>query len=289
MPQCLFMIKYKTNLLFFSAIAFTFLIFNACTKNSGSAAIEPPPINNAVYKFSYGDSIIYLKNSAANYKISPVVAKKGHYTSLPEGLNLDQTTGDIIIERDKDGMIKNETGLRYRITFEGDKGLVQNTFITLSGINYADRYYRLSQGDSIAYPIYNNVQQTDMPCTGSGCTFDEGNGAGISGLAVKAANGQINLAQTVRNGLFGIKPENTKDPKEVVIKYRLNDESGKAANGIRVLLYYYNSVNDVPDYLGQLITERQQLFMMLSTNSTNQKASGFSAKPRPPCIIIVGQ
>jgi hypothetical protein len=280
--------KSYLQLLFFSVIALSTVIFYGCAKNVVSENEEPEKQANN-YRLTYGDSILYIKNTLTDYKISPQIQRKGHYTVFPEGLDINESTGDITIARDNDGLLKSETGLRYRISFEDDNGTKENTFITLSGINYADHFYHLSQGDSIAYPIYNNMSQSSMPCIGSECIFDEENTANSSGCVIKVNSGQINLAQTVRNGLFGIKPENTKEPKEVIIKYRLNDNSGRAINGLKVLLYYYNSINDVPEYLNTILNERQEMFLRVNTNSSDQRAFKFSSKPRPPCIIIVGK
>jgi hypothetical protein len=286
--QCLFMNKFIKKLLYISAVLTAALFFNGCTKSSIQSVTETKTPTN-FKTLSYGDSIIYIKNSNTPYTINPLVARKGRYTSFPEGLIINETTGAITIERNSEGLLKCETGLKYRITFEDEKGNKEKTELTISGINYADHFYHLSQGDSVAYPIYNNVLQANMPCTGAGCTFDEENIANAAGLSVIGTNGQINLAQTVRNGLFGAKPTNTKSSKEVVIKYRLNDQSSKAVNGLKVLLYYYNTINEVPEYLTKLVTERQEMFARFDANPLDQELASFDAKPRPPCIIIVGQ
>jgi len=286
--QFLHMNKYQINLLFFSAFLLFAASFYACNKKDNSLQTTGTG-NTSSGKLSYGDSIVYIKNSPVDYKISPLVTRKGKYTAYPAGLAIDGTTGDITISRDNDGMLKTETGLRYLITFEDALGNKENTFLTLSGINYADHLYFLSQGDTIADPIYNNAQLASMPCTGSGCVFDEENVANSSGLNIKTNSGIINLAQTVRNGLFGATPENSKNGKEVIIKYRLNDKSSKAVNGLKVLLYYYRTIKDVPEYLTDLVTSREQMFLRVANNSLDENTLTVAAKPRPPCIIIVGQ
>jgi hypothetical protein len=108
-------------------------------------------------------------------------------------------------------------------------------------------------------------------------------------------NGQINLAQTVRNGVFGATPQN--DAKqEFDIYYRLNDDSQKSLNKIRVKVYYYNTINDVAPDLMQTLQDRQNDGVFLGTTPVRfplnpstartalvQKA----AKPRPPCVVII--
>jgi hypothetical protein len=258
------------------------LSFYACTKNSSeqinNKASDVPPVTT-VTKLSYGDSILYLKNSASDYIVKPLVAKKGRYSAFPEGINLDENTGAINIS-------KSETGLRYRIDFQGDDGTKDTAVVLLSGINYVDEYFNLSLGNSILYPVYNGNARNGLP-SGS---FDEEAIASNSGCSIKTNNGEINLLQTVHNGFFGQKPQNG-DKKEIEIQYRLGDKSGYAKQRIKVLLYYYNSMNDVPAYLKQIVDDH--LVQMFRTSSSDQIMAAKSvvalAKPRPPCIIIVGQ
>jgi hypothetical protein len=76
--------------------------------------------------------------------------------------------------------------------------------------------------------------------------------ANSSGCSVKTVDGQINLAASVRNGLFGNTPSNV-DRKDIDIVYRLNNGSGRATYKLRVRLYYYTSMATVaPDLLETL-------------------------------------
>lgn len=278
--------KHKHRLLFFGISACWLILFLGCKKNGADTGnniiINTPP---SVAHLLYGDSIIYLKNSSSDYIVSPTQPRRGHYTAFPEGLVLDENTGDINVS-------KSETGLRYLVFFSDNQNIKDTTLITLSGVNYADHYYHLSEGDSIAYPLY-NMLSASTPCNGSiGCTFDEGNSASTAGLAVKINSGAINLAQTVRNGIFGKKDYNNAR-QDIEIKYRLNDNSNKALNSITIRMYYYNTMEDVPSDLRQLITDRQTAFLRTSSYSFDLSAIGdlnsAAARPRPPCIIIVGR
>jgi len=259
-------------------ILLVFALIFSCTKNHSSGP----------YTLNYGDSILYLKNQLGDYIVYPTEQRSGHYTAFPEGIDIDEHTGAINVS-------KSETGLRYRVTHTADDGQVTSTIVLLSGMTYFDKFYHLSQGDSIASPVYNASTARVLPTSGS--VFDEGNAANGGGCSVKTLNAQINLAETVRNGVFGAIPQN--DAKqEFDIVYRLNDESGKAKNKLRVKLYYYATMNDVAADLMQTLNDReiQGVFLgnsygLLPTDPAVSRNSGLQAiaKPRPPCIIIIGQ
>lgn len=257
-------------------------IINSCTK---TAAPAPDPIP-LPYALSYGDSILYLKNQATDYIVFPKVSSPGTYTGFPEGIDLDNVTGAINIS-------KSETGLRYRIVHISPAGDSSIAIVVLSGINFTDHFFHLSSGDSIASPVYNASISRTLPVNGS--VFDEGNGANSGGCSVKTDNGKINLAETVRNGIFGSTPVNNVR-KEFDIAYRLNDGSSKSLNKLRVRLYYYQTMADVAPDLLQLLSDRQQDGVFIGGNIMVPAIGGnirvpaaltARAKPRPPCIIII--
>lgn len=254
-------------------IPFAAVLVFSCKKSSG----EGP---SGLYNLSYGDSIIYLRVQSDDYVISPVEHRPGRYEGFPEGIEIDEETGEINVS-------KSETGLRYRITHTATNGVVTTIKIVLSGITFTDKYYRLSQNDSIAFPVYNATPGNAVPVTGS--IFDEGNGANSGGCSVRTTNGQINLAESVRNGIFGAVPKND-ERRDFDIVYRLNDPSNKAVNKIRVRLYYYERMSDVPDDLLETLFEREQQGVFLrTTESLRVTEVNKVAKPRPPCVIIVNQ
>lgn len=237
-------------------------------------------------QLTYGDSILYLRNQASDYIVYPVQQKAGQYFGFPDGIEIDQASGAINVS-------KSETGLRYRITCVSPQGDTSQTMVVISGINFLDKFHHLSQGDSIALPIYNASLDKILPVNGS--TFDEGNTANSGGCSVKTINGQINLAQTVRNGVFGATPQNNAN-QEFDIYYRLNDNSSKALNKIRVKMYYYNTMNDVAPDLLQTLQDRENdgvflgtSYLPLPNNSSTlrTRATAKTAKPRPPCVIII--
>ena len=238
------------------------------------------------YQLSYGDSILYLRDQATDYIVYPTEQKAGQYFGFPDGIDIDQVSGAINVS-------KSETGLRYRITYVSPQGDTSKTMIVISGINFLDKFHHLSQGDSVALPIYNASIDKILPVSGS--SFDEGNNANSGGCSVRTNNGQINLSQTVRNGVFGATPQNNAN-KEFDIYYRLNDNSSKALNKIRVKMYYYNTMNDVAPDLLQTLQDRSNDGVFLGTsyqpipaNSSTMSPRGIAkaAKPRPPCVIII--
>lgn len=262
----------------------TLFICAACNKSTDNA--------NSTYKLSYGDSILYLKTQSSDYIVHPTSYRAGRYSGFPDEIEIDETTGAINVS-------KSETGLRYRITHESPNGDITTTMIVISGITYFDRYYNLSNGDSIVSPVYNADINRPVPLKGS--IFDSGNTANSGGCSVKTTDGKINLAESMRLGIFGNSPSND-DKKEFDIEYKLNDNSGKATNKIRVKLYFYNTMADVAPDLLETLQERTDQGVFLQANNNNPfgnfngnarpgtpNLTAGVAKPRPPCIIIIGQ
>ncbi len=264
--------KQNTGLLTGLLIIAMALAFLSCNKSTGASDH---------YTLSYGDSIIYLRPSTGDYIVYPTSQRAGTYTGYPDGIDIDETTGAINVS-------KSETGLRYRITHIGADGLETTTKVVLSGITFTDHFYHLSTGDSVALPVYNASPARVLPVAGS--SFDEGNVANTGGCDVKTINGQINLAQTVRNGVFGAVPKND-ERRDFDIDYRLNDPSGRSKNTLRVRLYYYNTQADVPADLLQILEDRETMGVFIRNgNAQTTSAAGRvnkEAKPRPPCVIII--
>jgi hypothetical protein len=249
------------------------LVWTSCQKNAG----EP----SGPYDLSYGDSILYLQPSSNDYIVYPTTQRSGTYSGFPDGIEIDDNTGAINVS-------KSETGLRYRITHRAPDGTETTTKVVLSGITFTDHYYRISSGDSVALPVYNASPARMLPLTGS--SFDEGNVANNGGCSVKTTNGQINLSETIRNGVFGSVPQND-ERRDFDIEYRLNDASGKSKNKLRVRLYYYNTMADVPQDLLETLQDREELGVFLRPGNTSTatltQRTEKEARPRPPCVIII--
>lgn len=258
---------------------FTLLAFTLLSCDPSRDVPENP---TGPYKLSYGDSIIYLKPAAGDYIVKPLTTRPGVYSGFPDGIEIDETTGEINVS-------KSETGLRYRITHISPEGDTTTALVVLSGITFRDHFYNLANGDSVAHPVYNASENRVLPVTGS--VFDDDNTANTGGCAVKTDNGKINLAESIRNGVFGNNPRND-DKKEIEIKYRINDASGKTQNKLKVLLYWYDTMADVPQYVWDILNDRttQGVFLrngVAESDPTVTGRIGQIAKPRPPCVVIV--
>lgn len=274
------MVTGKLSTLFLCLLPCIFLQ-PACTKPAAAdgAPVPPPAPPAAAFKLDYGTSVVYPRNGPADYIVQPVQPKAGFYTAFPEGLSIDAATGAVNVS-------KSETGLQYTVVYTAQNGDSSSTPLLLSGVSYPDRYFNLAAGDSIVAPIYNGDPKALLPATGN--VFEEGRKVSRSGLSINPANGRINLLQTVRNGFFGREP--AKDEKnEIEIVYRLNDNSQGAQNSIKVKLYYYNTISEVPEYLQEILQERDGLFGNINSNGAAAlsplRARGL--KPRPPCVVII--
>jgi hypothetical protein len=248
-----------------------FIVTVSCKK--GDSTIDPPAVTT--FTLSYGDSVFYIKNQSSDYIVSPLNARAGTYTAFPEGLEIDKSSGAINVS-------KSEKGMRYRVTFKSPSGDSSSAFIVISGINFIDKYYRLSEADSVAFPVYNADPSKNLPSA----SFDEDKVAGNSGCAIKTNNGQINLRESIRNGIFGSTPRNN-TRKDFEVKYRLDDKSGKALNSIKILIYYYDTMNDVPQDLVQTVNDHLAMTIQPNNTTIGNSLIKEAAKPRPPCIVII--
>jgi hypothetical protein len=231
---------------------------------------------NNSYQLSYGDSLFYISNQPTDILASPLNARAGNFSSFPDGLVIDPNTGVINVSQ-------SEAGMKYRISFKGNSGDSSTAFIVISGINFPDKYYRIESSDTMAYPVYNADPSKILP-PGS---FDDDRVANNSGCAMKTINGQINLSESIRNGLFGSTPKND-TRKDFDVKYRLDDNSGKAENKIKILIYYYDHMSDVPQSLQQTIQDHQAMTFQPNNAPVSTARISAAAKPRPPCIVVIG-
>lgn len=279
---------------YFWLIVIAIVIFS-CRKTTTYVDPAPPPPAGDTVSLSYGDSIFYVSGQDNDLVISPVGSPSGRYFGFPEGIELDPETGTINVN-------KSETGLRYRISFiPNGRTDTLSTIILLSGISYLDQIYELDKDDTLAPPVYNASVGAPIPGANGGSVFDEGGGCNALGIAVSDHDARINLAQTVRNGVFGDEPKNGAQ-KEVEMLYRINDKSGKSLNKLKVKLYYFDSPDKIDADLVEEMNERRDMFLginlppflglngsagpslMVSSNSTLA-----TARPRPPCIFLTGK
>ena len=256
----------------------------ACSKNPTSAG------GSTIYKLSYSSPVLYpLGETSETQVINPNIARTGTYTSFPEGLNMNSTTGAINVH-------ESETGIKYRVYFT-DGSVRDSTLIAIGGINYLDGVYKISSADSLITPVYNAEIGSSLPTAGSGSVFDEGGGCNGGGCAVNLNDAKINLAQTVRNGTFGSTPSNGSS-KEFTLNFRINDNSKKGGNKLKVKIFYFKTLSDVTQQVWDLLNGRNGTVINSFNNSNNTPIQGNTAGNivtgtstgkgrRPPCVVII--
>jgi hypothetical protein len=264
-------------------LAFVALLgFKSCKKKPNE---EGGPANP---KLSYSDSVFYIKSQ--NYIVSPNINQPGTYSAFPDNLLIDPATGRITVAIMGLGG-ESQTGLRYKIKFQASgSNYVDSTYITLGGINYLDKIYNLAQGDSIVYPVYNANLNNSIPAGTYGINPD-------SRLGINPLNGQINLMECMRKGMFDLPVENG-EWEEVSVTYKSNDGSNQATNRMDVAIYYYRTINDVPSNIAQVMQAHQKMVLGVSQTAIpntigpidNDLPDNISlTKPRPPCVIVIAQ
>lgn len=267
------------------------IFFSACNKSDSSYGGGTTP---ATYKFAYSDSVLYPLGEQSELQIlNPVIPRDGIYSAFPDGLEIDPNTGKIKIH-------DSETGIKYRVYYRSTDGLVKDsTLITISGINFLDGVYTIKTSDSIVKPLYNAAIGNVLPGSGSGSLFDEGGGCNGGGCSLDLTNAKINLAQTVRNGVFGSTPANGSS-KEFTLNFRLNDRSGKGGNKIKFKIFYFKKLSDVNQQVWDLLNGRNGTVINNFSNTNNTPIQGFTAGnitqnslsgkgKRPPCVVILGE
>lgn len=138
---------------------------------------------------SYSDTLVYFKNQSGDYKMEPLVRRDGSYGGIPEGLEINESNGEI-------NVTKSESGLKYKVFFI-PKNTSDTCFtsLTISGIDYKSKIYILDQGDSLAIPIYNSNANFTVPGGrqtadgGSGGNSGSGSSGSGSGSSISANSG----------------------------------------------------------------------------------------------------
>jgi hypothetical protein len=270
----------RRHLIHFVIIA-AWIVAGACNKpsreNSGVAA----------QSLSYGDSVFYV--GVRDYDISPIHNRTGTYTAFPDNLLIDKASGKVTVSVMGLGS-ESQTGLRYKIRLQpAGGGEADSTYVVIAGINYLDRVYRMSQNDTIIYPIYNADISNPIPAGTYGIQAD-------NRLSINPVNGQINLKDCIRKGLFD-QPVEDGEWEELTITYKSSDKSNRVSNRIDIALYYYKTMQEIPSNVSQLMrahqsqvlgVNHQQIPVTSGAIDTDLPANVSVSKPRPPCVIIVG-
>lgn len=243
---------------------------NASYHHTGSAT------DTTCNVLQYSDTIFYINDEEINLEL-PKGQPAGTFTSSYQGLALDPVTGAIDVNA-------SETGLRYQVTFtSSDSTTVCRTYITISGINYLDGIYKISDVDSLLKPVYNYRPGSAIPCNkdDGGCNYF-GTKNYEEGFEMDDDEGVINLKESRLRGMFGNAVENG-DEKDVNIVYRIyEDASNGALNRIAVRFIYYDTYDDVPQSLSDLVRNRRMDFK-------NGSVRGDQRGGRPPQIVIINQ
>lgn len=298
----------KANKIFYVITSFS-IIFIGCLKNqddlkSPNGEIPADTARNPRQETScipdYGDSVLcyQLLSSGQDYKVSPLNKPgKGRYIATPEGLIIDENTGEI-------NVTKSESGLAYKVGFiaTGSSDTCFTKIIT-SGINYLNGIYVLSDNDTLAVPVYRGTLNGTPVCGDGGlfgnCEFDDdddddnGNGSfdePPSGLTLNSKNiridtktGVIRLNRSILEGAFGsLTPENG-TTINATLYYRLADCSNKALRRIDLSFTYYSRLSDVPKALIDDIANAVNNILGLVFRSSGGKTNN----PRPPHIVVV--
>jgi hypothetical protein len=248
---------------------------------------------------AYKDTLFFLENLKDDLKINPLVKRDGEYGAFPEGLEINESHGEINIS-------KSESGLRY-IVFFIPKNSKDTCFthLAISGVDYLSKIYLLDKGEKIAAPIYNNNPSFGIPGVNTKTSEfdddeDDDNGNGsldeplpgqqviAQGLDISKIDGKIILDNSLRKGLLGTSPKNG-STKKLKLFYRLDDKSGKALNKIELEFHYFEKESDVPKSLKDKIFENQNSHFNPNFGLKYARIFRIFRKPRPPQIVIVGR
>jgi hypothetical protein len=236
----------------------------------------------------YGDSIIYVQPSSADYIITPINhPDTGTYMAWPQGMVIDKNTGAI-------NVTKSEGGLRYNIGFvkKGTTDTCLQTLI-LGGVSYEDSLYILNNDQRYAQPYFDADPTLTSVCDpsngpgGNTCAFDINGKASSQHVIIDHNTGVIDLKKTASLA-FGLIPLNG-TTVTTTMAYQVNDKSNMAPQQITLTFIYYNKKSDVPADLLAMVSAKlnkilgQLLLINLPGAASQQMKSG---NPRPPIIIV---
>jgi hypothetical protein len=275
-----------------------FLLSSFCTLVQCSKKETALTGTTVTEKFSYGDSVFYLKPGGESYTKLPLVHREGRYTAVPDNLKINEKTGEITVAVQGENST-SQTGLWYKIYFESNMGRKDSTMVLISGVNYVDEFYEYKKnggGDTIISPVYNGKYGERLPKG----TFRivQNDFASI----INPANGDINISKFFAAAKKAWQNNSDATWEFVTVRYQLEDKSEKATNEVDVLLYHYYTQRDsVPANVTEVMNiHRSQTFglnlapLMLTRGPAEALPSalfgsgGRSLKPRPPCVVIVG-
>jgi hypothetical protein len=278
--------------------------------------------------FSYSDTIFYI-NAAAENKIIPVQNNlNGQFTAFPEGLQIDPVTGEIDINKSETGLkykvtfspaSSTETTCEFELIVAGinylDKIYILDQNDSLAIPIFNSNQAALSPCDDDDDDDDDDEDSSDDTGDDSSsdddssdddssdddssdddysCKFDElgpdSTKLADLGIEVNTATGVIDLKKTLENKAFGENPQNgsTIDAR---MYYALQDNSLGALNGIDLRIFYFNTLNDIPQSLLDELEEKKSGILSHAPvpyfENARIMANNPRTKPRPPYLIIV--
>lgn len=255
-------------------IAIIILLFAGLSCNKGRdeapASLNLSDISEVVgnTRLQYSDSLFFPGTPAAPVVPVSRPSAKGYFTATPEGLSINANSGEINVNT-------SETGLPFTVYYVSNSSgqRLDSAFIMISGINYPDGIYDLSNsGQRKLTPVYNDDHsapvpgQPHSPDEDKRSKFDETDldgdglqdtiGANDQHLVVNEQDGVIDLSSSYLEGVFGHTPADG-ETRDITVYYRLADKSDKALDRITVRLYYYSTASAIPKWLKDEIKRRQ--------------------------------
>jgi hypothetical protein len=215
------------------------------------------------YSFRYPKDKFFINDDPDN-TVAPVIEPaelKGFFTAKPGGLEIDYETGVIDINQ-------SHTGIRYRVTFTPCTDDKPSHFdLVISGVDYVDNVFYLDDKPEnlIIRPFLDGDVRNDreLPATIYDLPDRKQLTASYFKLAIDTNTGEIDLRKTIKNCALGVgqfslklRPANGAC-KDFSINYQPQGE--KAINNTTIRLHYFNSPNDVPDFLLNRINKNRVL------------------------------
>ena len=230
------------------------LLMGACQSSLVEPVISLQSSSNFTdSSLSYGKPVVYLSNGGSNLLTPasiPVIG--GTFSAVPKGLVIDSLTGVV-------NMTNSETGMWFTVKYTHN-GQTWQTPLMISGIDYRNKF-AMPGTTTYLTPVYNADTTKTLPSA----TFSV---PGNSNVVIDPLTGAVNVNQSIANAGLTLG-----QMMEFTIHYTLSDSSNQAPNKIKMQLYRYYSMNDVPQWLKNKIN---------GTSDSEQLMTGGSKTQRPP-------
>jgi hypothetical protein len=289
-------------------IAFTVCVFGiSCQKGANEELLSKGPRDNSVHssvsRLSYGEKTFFVDQNNGDKNISPISTPdvEGHFTSIPAGLALNRISGVINLE-------KSQSGQPYKIFYVNKRGVLIDSFrIVISGLDYVDGIYNSKEVKSKfgqkANAIYSGDESKPIPSNflnsfvASVNDKDDDSGD-VTGLSINPRDGSLDLKRSMDEGFFGKSPGNGAY-KELVVKYRLGDKSGRKLNKQKIRLFYFENESRIPESLHSILKDRKRIMDRVNSmplpghsgvsqgeDCFEDDLQSFNKPARPPLIIV---